>query len=165
MGVADRLVLDRAQPEALVGVVGRLLEPSVVEHQHLGLGVFEVELAFVSALEAAYEMSARIVPVEAGTVEKRQGRCGHDRIRIEGVQPNIATPITACGAAASAGPQRLGISASRSRSADALRRSAAPARRPPAARWRARQRCGLFPAASGTAPAYRAGRGGPRIGR
>ena len=74
MGVADRFVLDRAQPEALVGIVGRLLEPSVVKQQHLGLGVFEVKLAVVGAFEAADEVSARIVPVETGTVEKRHGR-------------------------------------------------------------------------------------------
>ena len=74
MGVADRFVLDRAQPEALVGIVGRLLEPSVVEQQHLGLGVFEVKLAVVGAFEAADEVPARIVPVETGTVEKRHGR-------------------------------------------------------------------------------------------
>ena len=74
MGIADRLVLDRAQPEALLGVVGRLLEPPVVEQQHLGLGVFEVQLAVVGAFEAADELSAGVVAVEAGAVEKRHGR-------------------------------------------------------------------------------------------
>ena len=58
MRVADRLVLDGAQPETLLGVVGRLLEPAIVEHQHLGLAIFEVEFAVVGAFEAAGEMAA-----------------------------------------------------------------------------------------------------------
>ena len=74
MGIADRLVLDRAQPETLLGVVGRLLEPAVVEHQHLGLGVFEKQLAVVGAFEAAGEVAAGVLAVEAGAVEQRHGR-------------------------------------------------------------------------------------------
>ena len=74
MRIADRLVLDGAQAEALVGVVGRLLEPAVVEDQHLGLGVFEIKLAVVGAFEAAGEMAARVLAVEAGAVEERRGR-------------------------------------------------------------------------------------------
>ena len=68
MGIAHRLVLDRAQPETLVGVVGRLLEPAIVEHQHLGLGVFEIELAVVGAFKPADEVAAGILAVEAGAV-------------------------------------------------------------------------------------------------
>ena len=73
MGVADRLVLDRAQAEALGGVVGRLLEPAVVERQHLGLAVFEEQFAVVGAFEAAGEVPAGGVAVEAGAVEERKG--------------------------------------------------------------------------------------------
>ena len=71
VGVADRLVLDGAQAEALAGVVGRLLEPPVVEHQHLGLAIFEEQLAVVGAFEAAGEVAAGVVAVEAGAVEQR----------------------------------------------------------------------------------------------
>ena len=74
MGVADRLVLDGAQPEALGGVVGRLLQPAVVEHQHLGLAVFEEQFAVVGAFEAAREVPARVLAVEPGAVEERHGR-------------------------------------------------------------------------------------------
>ena len=73
MRIAHRLVLDGAQAEALVGVVGRLLEPAVVEDEHLGLGVFEVELAVIGAFEAAGKMSARGLAVEAGAIEERRG--------------------------------------------------------------------------------------------
>ena len=71
MRVADRLVLHGAQPEALVGVVGRLLEPAVVEHQHLGLLVFEEQFAVVGAFEAALDQLADADVVEAGAVEQR----------------------------------------------------------------------------------------------
>ena len=82
MRIADRLVLDGAQPEALVGVVGRLLEPAVVEHQHLGLGVFEEQLAVVGAFEAADEVTADVGAVEAGAVDERFGRRGHGRVPV-----------------------------------------------------------------------------------
>ena len=74
VGIAHGLVLDGAQPEALRGVVGGLLEPPVVETQHLGLAVFEEKLAVIGAFEAADEMAAGIVTVEAGTIEQREGR-------------------------------------------------------------------------------------------
>ena len=53
VGVADRLVLDGAQTEPLGGVVSRLFQPAVVEHQHFGLPVFEEQFAVVGALEPA----------------------------------------------------------------------------------------------------------------
>ena len=73
MRIADRLVLDRAQAEPLVGVVGRLLEPPIVEDEHLGLGVFEKKLAVVGAFEAAGEMSACGLAIEPGAIEERRG--------------------------------------------------------------------------------------------
>jgi hypothetical protein len=77
VGVADRLVLHGAQSEALRGVVGRLLEPSVVEVQHLGLAIFEKELAVVGAFERAREVRAGILAVDAGAVEQRHGGGRH----------------------------------------------------------------------------------------
>src|SRR6202000_3253184 len=53
MRIADRVVLDGAQPEPLRSVVGGLLQPPVVEYQDLRLAVLEVELAVIRALEAA----------------------------------------------------------------------------------------------------------------
>jgi hypothetical protein len=72
MGIAHRLVLDGAQPEALVGVVGRLLEPAIVENQHLGLGIFEIKLTVVRAFQTSGEVSAHVPAVEAGALEKRR---------------------------------------------------------------------------------------------
>ena len=72
MRVADRLALDGAQPEALRGVVGRLLEPAVVEHQHLGLAVFEEQLAVVGAFEAVGEVLGDARAVEAGAVDQER---------------------------------------------------------------------------------------------
>jgi hypothetical protein len=47
-----------------------LLEPPVVEDEHLRLGIFEIELAVVCAFQPASEMPARALAVEAGAVEK-----------------------------------------------------------------------------------------------
>ena len=69
VGVAHRLVLDGAQAKTLGGVVGRLLEPAVVENQHFRLAIFEEEFAVVGPLKAAGEVAARIIAVEAGAVE------------------------------------------------------------------------------------------------
>ena len=74
MGIAHGLVLDGAQPETLRGVVGGLLETPVVERQHLGLAIFEEELAVIGAFEAVGEMTPGVVAVEAGAVEQRDGR-------------------------------------------------------------------------------------------
>ena len=73
MGITDGLVLDGAQPKALVGVVGRLLEPPVVEDEHLRLRIFEIDFTVVGAFQATSEMSARGLTVETGAVEKRDG--------------------------------------------------------------------------------------------
>ena len=80
VGVADRLVLHGAQPEALVGVVGRLLEAAVVPHQHLGLLVFEEQFAVVGAFKAAVDQLADAHAVEAGAIE--EGGVGvHENLR------------------------------------------------------------------------------------
>ena len=72
MRIADRLVLHGAQAEALRGVVGRLLQPAVVEHQRLGLAVFEEQLAVVGAFEAALEQALGAALVEAGAVDQAE---------------------------------------------------------------------------------------------
>jgi len=74
MGIAHGLVLDGAESEALVGVVCCLLEPPIVENEHLGLGIFEIKLTIVRALQTAGELSARGLTVEAGAIEKGGGR-------------------------------------------------------------------------------------------
>ena len=74
MRIADRVVLDGAQPKALRGVVGRLLEPAIVEHQRFGLAVFQEQFAVVGALKPARHFMAHLVTVEIGAVE--QGGCG-----------------------------------------------------------------------------------------
>ena len=55
MSVAHRVVLHGAQAEALRGVVGRLLQPAVIEQQHFRLAVFEEQFPVVRAFEAAVE--------------------------------------------------------------------------------------------------------------
>ena len=66
MRIADRFALHGAQPEPLRGVVGRLLQAAVVEHQRFGLAVFEEQLAVVGAFEAAFEQRLGAALVEAG---------------------------------------------------------------------------------------------------
>lgn len=73
MRITHRLVLDGPEAEPLVGVVGRLLEPPIVEDEHLGLGIFEIELAIIGAFEAAGQVSARCLAIEAGAIEERRG--------------------------------------------------------------------------------------------
>ena len=74
MRIADRVVLDRAQPKPLRGVVGGLLQPPIVEHQRLGLAVFQEQLAVVRPLQPARHLMADGIAVEIGAVE--QGGCG-----------------------------------------------------------------------------------------
>ena len=83
MRVADRLARHGAQAEPLRGVVGRLLQPAVVEHQHLGLAVFEEQLAVIGAVEAAGDDPVDARAIEAGAVEQRSGREGHGRVPSE----------------------------------------------------------------------------------
>ena len=85
MRIADRLALHGAQAETLRGVVGRLLEAAVVEHQRFGLAVLEEQLAVVGAGQAVMQDA-----VEAGRDRGRRGRqargyrsCG----AIRGVSP------------------------------------------------------------------------------
>ena len=70
MGVANGLILDGAQAEALGGVVSRLLEAAVVEGQRLGLLVFEEQFAVVGAFQAAADQLADLALVEAGAVDQ-----------------------------------------------------------------------------------------------
>ena len=70
VGIADRLVLDRAQPEALRGVEGRLLEAAIVEHQHFRLAVFQEQFAVVGAVEAAADQLTHLAAVEPGAVDQ-----------------------------------------------------------------------------------------------
>jgi hypothetical protein len=51
-----------------------LLEPPIVENEHLGLGIFEIKFAIIRTLQTASEVSARVLTVEAGAIEKRCGR-------------------------------------------------------------------------------------------
>ena len=80
MGVADRVILHRAQAEPLRGVVGRLFQPAIVEHQRFGLAVFQEQFAVVGAGQASRQFAANRIAVEIGAVE--QGGCGgigHER--------------------------------------------------------------------------------------
>ena len=74
MGVTHRLVLDGTQTKTLVGIVGCLLEPTIVEDQRLRLRIFKIKLAIVGAFEAVGEMAARVPLVKPGTLEERHCR-------------------------------------------------------------------------------------------
>src|SRR6516165_5975956 len=79
MRVTDRIVLHRAQAKSLAGIVGRLLQPAIVEHQRFGLAVFEEQLAVVGPSQPARDFMAHGIAVEIGAVEERGvGRIGHE---------------------------------------------------------------------------------------
>ena len=82
MGIADRLVLDRAQPEPLGGVVGRLFQPAIVEHQHFGLPVFEEKLAVVGAFKPAPNDLGEPWTVQTGAIDQRNGGRGHSVLQV-----------------------------------------------------------------------------------
>src|SRR3984957_319688 len=84
MGIADRLVLDGAQPKTLGRVVGRLLQPAVVERQNFGLAIFEKQLAVVGPIEAARDDFGQARPVEAGTIDEGDGCRGHGVSSVAG---------------------------------------------------------------------------------
>ena len=81
MRIADRLVLDRAQPEALRGVVGRLLQAAIVEQQRLRLAVFEKQFAVVRAFKAALDQAGHFAAVESAAVDQRGNRLVHAFLR------------------------------------------------------------------------------------
>src|SRR3984957_19848387 len=94
MRIADRVVLYRAQAKPLAGIVSGLLQPAIVEHQRFGLGVFQEQLAVISAGKAAPDFMAHGVAVEIGAVEKR-GCGGHNGSRCKTCRPPRARgPIT-----------------------------------------------------------------------
>ena len=95
MRVADRVVLDRAQPETLRGVVGGLLEPAIVEHQRFGLAVFQEQFAVVGAGQPARHFVADGIAVEVGAVE--QGGCGCGLVMKAPMQMQI--PVVSADAA------------------------------------------------------------------
>ena len=74
MRIADRVVLHRAQTEPLRSVIGRLLQPAIVEYQGFGLAILQEQLAVVGALEPARHFAADEIAVEVGAVN--QGGCG-----------------------------------------------------------------------------------------
>ena len=80
MRIADRLVLDRAQPKTLRRVVGGLLQPAIVEDQRFGLPVFEKQFAVIGAFKAARNDLAELRPIEAGAVDERNGGIGHGTV-------------------------------------------------------------------------------------
>ena len=82
MRIAYRFVFDGAQAEALGGVVGRLFQPAIVEHQHFGLPVFQEQLAVVGALEPARDDFGKLRTVQTGAVDQRNWGRGHAVLRL-----------------------------------------------------------------------------------
>ena len=70
VGIADGVVLHRAQAEPLSGVIVRLFETAIVKQQHFRLAVFEEQLAVVCAFKAARQDFHNVRLVEPGAVDK-----------------------------------------------------------------------------------------------
>ena len=70
MGVGDRLPGDGTQPEPLRHVVGRRLQPAVIEDQALADGVFEEQLAVVGAGQRTVDHGPGGRRVESGPLEE-----------------------------------------------------------------------------------------------
>ena len=92
MRIADRVVLYRPQAETLAGIVGRLLQPSVVEHQGFGLAVFQKQLAVVGTGKTPRDLLADGIPVKLGAIEKR-GRGRHAYSNFSVVQLRARQPF------------------------------------------------------------------------
>ena len=73
MGIADGFVLYRPQAESLDRIVGRLLEPAVVESQSLSLAILEEQFAVIGAVEPAPDELTHFAAVKPGAVEKGGG--------------------------------------------------------------------------------------------
>ena len=88
MRIADRIVFYGAQPEPLAGVIGRLLQPPIVERQRLGLAVFQEQFPVVGPGKPARQLMAHLVTVEMGAVE--QGGCrGHGGLPLRVMESKI----------------------------------------------------------------------------
>ena len=77
--IANRFGLDRAQAKTLRGVIGRLLEPAIVEGECLGLAIFQEQFAIVSAVQALTNQLAHFSAVEPGAVDQRRNSWVHKR--------------------------------------------------------------------------------------
>ena len=73
VGITHCFALHSPQAEALRGVVGCLLEPAIVEQQHLGLPVFKIKLAVIGAIETAANDLGNFRFLEAGAIEEGGG--------------------------------------------------------------------------------------------
>src|SRR5439155_23789094 len=69
MGITHGLLLDGAEAKSLVGIVGCLLEPAIVEDERLGLGIFKIKLAVIGTFNGVPEMAARIPAVDSSTLK------------------------------------------------------------------------------------------------
>ncbi len=92
MGVAHRLVLHRAQPETLGGVIGRLFQPAIVEGERFRLAVFEEQFAVVGTFEAARNDGFDAAAVEPGAVDEGSGGGGHGG-SVFALGPNIGRRV------------------------------------------------------------------------
>src|SRR5215472_12608845 len=78
MRIAHRVVLYRAQAKTLAGVIGRLFQAAIVEHQRFALAVLQKELAVIGTGKSARNLAAHGIAVEVGSVEERGcGGIGH----------------------------------------------------------------------------------------
>ena len=92
MRIADRVILHRAQPKPLRGVVGGLLQPPIVEHQRFGLAVFQEQFAIVGPLQPARHLMADGIAVEIGAVEQGGGGGHGAQFRCGRLESKIVAP-------------------------------------------------------------------------
>jgi hypothetical protein len=78
MRIADCVVLHGAQAKPLAGVVGRLLQPAVVEAKRFGLAIFQKQLAIVGPRKPPRDLASDGIAVEIGAVDQGgRGGIGH----------------------------------------------------------------------------------------
>jgi hypothetical protein len=95
MRIADRFALHCTQAKALRGIVGRLLEPAIVESQGFSLPVFEEEFAVIGAIESARNDLCQALAVQTRTIHKRNRSVGHYRsLCVSRRVPCRASPYT-----------------------------------------------------------------------
>ena len=81
MGIADRLAGDRAKAEALPRIIAGIGQAAIVEDEALALGIFEIELAIVSAGQRLADHALGFRPVEAGPREDGEMIVGHGELQ------------------------------------------------------------------------------------
>jgi hypothetical protein len=91
MGVAGRVVGDRAQAEALRRVERRAADAAIVERDAFRLAVFEKQLAVVHAVQQFADQSLDAARVHSGAREEQI--VGHGKVGHRDILKDASCPI------------------------------------------------------------------------